>query len=465
MLDPALLSLLAGLASGFPPPAPRDESGAVRIRGADLEAPEGAVRLVGPFRYQLGDDPRWAEPGYDDSDWPTADLWTLPEDFDGVIWFRIPVRLAPGVPYLIEDAYLYGFLTLLVSMSVYLARGFARTHRDLGRRLTEVRLLSEQRLEQELRVKSEEMARLELEKENERQALELEEANKRQAVLDELERTNRELRETQAHLVQSEKMASLGQLVAGIAHEVNTPVGAVHSAHDSLARAVRRIRAFLEEHAAEAAGSDKKLNAALQVADDALGVIRSGSSRVTTIVQRLKTFARLDEADLTRVDITGGLQDTLLLLHHELKHDITVREDLGELPRIACFPGQLNQVFLNLLVNARQAITGKGEITVRTRATADHVEIEITDTGSGIPPEVLPRIFDPGFTTKGVKVGTGLGLSICYRIVQDHDGEILVDSEVGRGATFTVRLPTDLERRLGRPLQADQPPPQAPVDT
>jgi signal transduction histidine kinase len=167
---------------------------------------------------------------------------------------------------------------------------------------------------------------------------------------------------------------------------------------------------------------------------------------VTEIVRRLRSFARLDQAELKRADIHEGLEDTLALIHHELKHTIVVKREYGNIPPISCYPGRLNQVFLNLLNNARQAIRGKGEIGIRTFVREERVHIVVSDTGSGISPENLRKIFDPGFTTKGVGVGTGLGLSICYQIVRDHRGEIRVESEPGKGATFTVILPMDLDQ-------------------
>ncbi len=137
-----------------------------------------------------------------------------------------------------------------------------------------------------------------------------------------------------------------------------------------------------------------------------------------------------------------GIESTLTLLHHQLKKRIDVVREFGDLPEIECFPSRLNQVFMNLLVNAIQAIDGEGRITVRTSASATHIRLEFHDSGRGVPPDVLPRIFDPGFTTKGVGVGSGLGLAICYQIVhEDHGGEISVDSQLGTGTTFTVTLP------------------------
>jgi signal transduction histidine kinase len=158
------------------------------------------------------------------------------------------------------------------------------------------------------------------------------------------------------------------------------------------------------------------------------------------IVRSLKNFARLDEAERKKVDIHEGIESTLTLLQHQLKSRITIVKRFGDLPEIECFPNQLNQVFMNILVNAAQAITNRGTITVTTSKQEGAVKISISDTGVGIPPEHLSRIFDPGFTTKGVGVGTGLGLSICYKIVQDHHGTIEAESS-NTGTTFTITLP------------------------
>jgi PAS domain S-box-containing protein len=270
----------------------------------------------------------------------------------------------------------------------------------------------------------------------------------KRALVD-LAQTNLELRQTQAQLVQSEKMASLGGLVAGIAHEINTPVGAMTSMHDTLVRAVQKLKEHLSSKEQGVFESDEKLKHIFTVIDDANGVIRSGASRVGEIVRRLRSFARLDEAELKKVDIHEGLEDTLTLVHHEMKHNIRVVREYGNVPPFSVFPSRLNQVFLNLINNARQAIRDKGTITIRTRIENGIAVIAIQDDGVGISPANLPRIFDPGFTTKGVGVGTGLGLSICYQIIQDHRGRIDVESELGAGTTFTLRIPTNLDEILG----------------
>lgn len=266
-------------------------------------------------------------------------------------------------------------------------------------------------------------------------------------LLQDLERANREIRDTQTQLVQSEKMASLGMLVAGIAHEINTPIGAMSSMHDTLVRAVDKLKKSLDVSSADHA-SNRTIVSALAAIDDANRVIANGAERVTTIVKRLRSFARLDEAELKRADIHEGIEDTLTLIHHEIKHHITVVRNYGPLPPFNHYPGRMNQVFLNLLNNARQAIIGDGTITISTHAEEDTAVIEIADTGAGIQPEHLRRIFDPGFTTKGVGVGTGLGLSICYQIIRDHRGTITAASEPGKGTTFTIRLPMTLDDHI-----------------
>ena len=270
----------------------------------------------------------------------------------------------------------------------------------------------------------------------------------RKKVMEDLERTNKHLIETQAQLVQSEKMASLGTLVAGIAHEINTPVGAVSSMHDTLMRAVGKLKSILETDFQKAYQQNQRLKNTLKVIEDANKVIATGTDRVTNIVRRLRSFARLDEAELKTVDIHEGLEDTLVLVHHEIKHNIKVLRNYGEIPPISCYPGQLNQVFLNLLMNAKQAIKGTGEIEITTYHKNKKVHIAFRDNGVGIAKEHLKKIFDPGFTTKGVGVGTGLGLSICYKIMEVHHGKILVESEVGKGSTFTVVVPMNLEEIL-----------------
>jgi len=253
------------------------------------------------------------------------------------------------------------------------------------------------------------------------------------------ERTE-DLRRTQAQLVQSEKMASLGMLVAGIAHEINTPLGSLHSTHDTLFRAADKLRELVEHELPEEARANPRLKTLFGVMSDARDVVRTSTGRVDGIVKRLKSFARLDEAELKEIDLHECIEDTLVLLHHELEGTRLVKS-YAELPRITCFPGQLNQVLLNVILNARQAIAEGGEITVTTTREGDRARIDIRDDGVGIAPEALGRVFDPGYTTKGVGVGTGLGLAIAYRIVRDHRGDIRIASEPGKGTTVTITLP------------------------
>lgn len=267
-------------------------------------------------------------------------------------------------------------------------------------------------------------------------------------ILDDLELANETLRETQAQLVQSEKMASLGSLVAGIAHEINTPIGAVSSMYDTLSRSLEKLDEIIRSEFPADFNQLSRVKSIFKILDDSNQVIRSGTERVVDIVRRLKSFARLDEAELKTVDIHDGLEDTLTLIHHELKHNIKVIKKFGDIPNITCFPGQLNQVFLNLLINSKQSIKDKGTIRITTFVENKKVHIAFEDDGIGISKANLSKVFDPGFTTKGRGVGAGLGLSICYQIIQDHRAEIRVESEQGKGTTFTIVLPMDLEEIL-----------------
>jgi signal transduction histidine kinase len=257
---------------------------------------------------------------------------------------------------------------------------------------------------------------------------------------EQLETKNRELNEAQSQLVQSAKQAAMGQLVAGVAHEINTPLGTINSNFDVTARALNLVR---EELARQPAGVSEKSQQLFATIDTLMEVSRVACARIIRIVRDLRNFARLDEADFKEVNLNEGIESTLSLLQHELRGRIEVVRDLAELPLVPCYPNRLNQVFMNLFVNAIQAINGKGQIRVQTRLENQYVRIAISDSGSGIKPEHREKIFDPGFTTKGVGIGTGLGLSISARIIQDHRGSISVESELGKGTTFLICLPRE----------------------
>jgi two-component system, NtrC family, sensor kinase len=242
--------------------------------------------------------------------------------------------------------------------------------------------------------------------------------------------------ELMAQLIQSDKMAALGLLVAGVAHEINTPMGAIHSNNDIMTRAVGKIRQQLEST------PDDEVRRLLDILDEVCRNNEIATERITNFVRSLKNFARLDEAERKKVNIHDGIESTLTLLQHQLKNRIRIVKSFGDVPEIDCFPNQLNQVFMNILVNAAQAIADRGEITVKTWREGEQVKISICDTGVGIPPENLSKIFDPGFTTKGVGLGTGLGLSICYKIIEDHHGTIGAESS-NRGTTFTITIPLE----------------------
>ena len=262
-----------------------------------------------------------------------------------------------------------------------------------------------------------------------------------QGVLEEYSRTlekevadrTRELRDKQAQLVQSAKMASLGNLVAGVAHEINSPLGAVLANWDLVRYSATELRKL-------GADNENMLRMIEPILDAAeIGV--AAGKRIHTIVSSLRSFARLDQAQQGEMDVHELLENTLSLVGYLLRNRIAVRRNYGAIPPLLCYPDKLNQVWMNLLVNAAQAIEGPGEIQIQTYAKDSHIVVEISDTGAGIAPQNRPRIFDPGFTTKGVRVGTGLGLAIVHRIIEEHHGSIEVESEMGRGSTFRVSLP------------------------
>lgn len=268
----------------------------------------------------------------------------------------------------------------------------------------------------------------------------------------------RKLEEAHNQLLQSEKMASIGQLAAGVAHEINNPIGYVSSNLGSLLGYIQQMLTVIEAYEAtddalpadrkEAIEEVKKQAELEYLKDDVLSLLaetQEGIGRVRRIVQDLKDFSHVDESEWLVADLHKGLDSTLNVVNNEIKYKAKVIKEYGEIPPVRCLASQLNQVFMNLLVNAAHAIAEQGLITIRTRRVEDEVWVEIGDTGCGISPENLNRIFDPFFTTKPVGKGTGLGLSLAYGIIQKHQGSIEVESEVGKGTTFRVRLPFEAE--------------------
>jgi two-component system, NtrC family, sensor kinase len=289
-------------------------------------------------------------------------------------------------------------------------------------------------------------------------------SSKVEAQNEELKNTLNRLEETQAHMIQSEKMASIGQLAAGVAHEINNPTGFVSSNlktlldyQQDIAELIEKYHAFadklnnngnidsLAKELQEIKGfeDDIDIQYILEDVTDLIGDCREGTDRIKKIVLDLKDFAHPGEDKIQSLDINNGLESTLNVVNNEIKYKATVQREFGEIPPIKGYPQQLNQVFMNILVNAAQAIEKKGEIVIRTSRIDDQVEVKISDTGSGIDAQNLQKIFDPFFTTKDVGKGTGLGMNIAYNIVKKHHGTISVDSEVGKGTTFTIRLPVD----------------------
>jgi len=265
-------------------------------------------------------------------------------------------------------------------------------------------------------------------------------------ALDELEKAYRELRETQSKLVQSEKMASLGRLVAGVAHEFNNPISAVQSSNKTLELGIGKLETLCKENEGSPCQARPEFKKLLRAIENCQKVVEEGTERVATIVQRMKAFARLDEAELQLTNVHQCIEDTLHLLPRGWEERINLVSSYGQVPDFFCYPAQVNQALYNVLLNAVEAIEGEGEIRIQTRMEDDFVAIAIEDTGMGIPPDVKERIFDPGITTKSRGIGTGLGLAICYQIIEEHKGKIEVESVVGAGSRFTLFLPLNLRR-------------------
>ena len=244
-------------------------------------------------------------------------------------------------------------------------------------------------------------------------------------MVKELKRALKELQDTQLKLINSEKMASLGQLVAGVAHEINTPVASIKSNNEIATKLISRLE-------------DKDVAELLQEINT---IDKEAIARINRLVVSLRKFVRLDEAELQEADINNEIDLTLDLIRHETKNRITVVKNYGKIPPVKCYPNMLNQVFMNILVNATQAIEGDGTITIDTDFQNGNLIVKIKDTGCGIKePE---KIFFAGYTTKGVGVGTGLGLAISQKIIEKHNGKIEVNSKINQGSEFVITIPSE----------------------
>ncbi len=278
-------------------------------------------------------------------------------------------------------------------------------------------------------------------------------------LIQEKKEMERQLKESQARIIQQEKMASIGQLAAGVAHEINNPIGYISSNINTLLKYVDKLAQFIESQAqAIETCADDATRASIEelrrqikldyVIKDLRALIAEsleGAERVSKIVQDLKSFSRSEANEAVRCDLNECIRSTINVVRNEIKYVAELDLHLGDIPPLLCRPQQISQVVMNLLVNAAHSISANGVISVATSVAADAVEISVSDTGCGIPPENLEKIFDPFFTTKEPGKGTGLGLAISCDIVRKHGGELLVRSEVGQGTTFTVRLPVKQE--------------------
>ena len=248
-------------------------------------------------------------------------------------------------------------------------------------------------------------------------------------------------------LAEAHKMASLGRLSAGIVHEINTPIGSILSNNETVRRSLDMLKNMITTSQADGQPVAPKATVILETLANLTDIDKLACERIYAVIRSLKTFARVNEGDIRKVDLHDLLLNTLKLSGCVFRRRVTVVTDFTELPEVECYPGLLNQAFLNLVVNAAQSIQGDGTLTVGTKLDGDFVEISIADTGSGIAPEVRKRIFSAGFTTKPMGEGTGLGLALTREIVEDtHGGRIWFDTTVGVGTTFFIRIPTQQPR-------------------
>ncbi|WP_321923760.1 histidine kinase [Burkholderia sp. BCC1998] len=359
-------------------------------------------------------------------------------------------------PWLATTIALFTTATLIVTLLV--CRFDARTTFLRGMTDTLERLVRLRTAELETALRRYEQTTAMLQRTRENMASEIDERRAAQSRLeqekDEQRRLLRALEETHVQLLQSEKLASIGQLAAGVAHEINNPIGFISANLNTLRTWVRSLLDVIAAHEAALPQLEPAARDALTalrgaadldyVRDEIVTLIDEsidGAVRVRRIVQDLRDFSRPGSGEWSVADIHAGLESTLNVVHNELKYKADIVREYGDLPLVECLPSQLNQVFMNLLVNAAHAMPTRGVITIRTSSDGEQVSIAISDTGTGMTPDIVRRIFDPFFTTKPVGQGTGLGLSVSHGIVERHRGTIDVTSEPGRGTTFRVRLP------------------------
>jgi two-component system, NtrC family, sensor kinase len=244
------------------------------------------------------------------------------------------------------------------------------------------------------------------------------------------------------------QFAAIGRLLAGIVHEINTPIGSIFSNNEVTLRSLEKLDGLLAENTPESIEKARRVVASCQ---SLAAVDRIACERIRSVIRGLKTISRIDGAEPRRVDLNEHLRDTLKLTQAEFRKRVAVETDFGELPEVECYPQMLNQVFLNLLVNAGQAIEGEGRITVRTRAEDGGVHITISDTGQGMTPVQQAKAFEAGYTTKPVGEGTGMGLAISREIIEEkHGGSIAFESAPGAGTTFHIRIPLRQRRSVGQ---------------
>jgi two-component system NtrC family sensor kinase len=265
----------------------------------------------------------------------------------------------------------------------------------------------------------------------------------RTELAEELGRTNRKLRETQTHLIHSEKMAGLGQLVAGIAHEINNPLAFVINN-------IFIVQETLEKLAAPGAELPQEASAKVAKMQSRISDASTGATRVKDLVSKLRTFSRLDEGTIKTINIHESIESVLLFLRHKMEGRIEVDRQYGDVEMLTCLAGELNQVLMNIVANAIDAISanekndGTGRITIATGRQNGHFVIRVRDTGKGIPEEIHNKVFEPFFTTKPIGQGTGLGLAISYGIMQAHHGSMEFSSKAGEGTEFILKIPTEL---------------------